>query len=159
MRITKLALLALVAERVYGYLDSSPFFLFSTSEYVGKSTKQDTGLTPSRLLTPHAQLQSAKPLTSDIAQILSRCPSDIYVLVTQPSVSAQDYAFPATAPSLALRMTAGSETLIRSTASIADVVGEIDTARWQEVLEKTCGTTTIDIDQDSMSDNNSSPIV
>jgi hypothetical protein len=32
MRIRKLAVLALAAELVYGYLDTSPFFMFSTSE-------------------------------------------------------------------------------------------------------------------------------
>lgn len=33
MRLLKLGALALAAETAYGYLDTSPFFMFSTSEY------------------------------------------------------------------------------------------------------------------------------
>lgn len=34
MRLLKLCALALVAETVHGYLDTAPFFMLSTSEYV-----------------------------------------------------------------------------------------------------------------------------
>lgn len=33
MRLLRLSALALVAECAYGYLDTTPFFMFSTSEY------------------------------------------------------------------------------------------------------------------------------
>ncbi len=33
MRLLTLSALALAAETAYGYLDTSPFFMFSTSEY------------------------------------------------------------------------------------------------------------------------------
>ena len=33
MRLLKLSAFALAAETAYGYLDTSPFFMFSTSEY------------------------------------------------------------------------------------------------------------------------------
>ena len=33
MRLLKLSALALAVESAYGYLDTSPFFMFSTSEY------------------------------------------------------------------------------------------------------------------------------
>ena|SRR2546423_6796612 len=118
-----------------------------------ESLSGDTpNLTPFRFLIPNAQLQSAGSLTSTISDVLSQCPSDVYVLVVQPGVSASDYTRPANAPTLARYMTASQKTSVRSSASIADVVGVIDTGRWQEVLEKDCGATTYKIDRDSMSD-------
>jgi hypothetical protein len=80
------------------------------------------------------------------------------VLVTQPGVSASDYAAPGNMPALAQYMTAGEKTSIRSSARIADVAGEIDTKRWQQILEKDCGATTFNIQADSTFDNLNNPI-
>jgi hypothetical protein len=113
---------------------------------------QTLELTSPRLLIPHTQLQHASSLTSDVSHVLSQCPSDIYVLVTQPGVNALDYAAPGNMPVLAQYMTAGEKTLIRSSARIADVAGEVDTQQWQQVLEKDCGVTTIEIHADSTCD-------
>lgn len=47
-------------------------------------------------------------------------------------------------------MAAGQMNAVRSSASIADVVGEIDTNKWQEILEKHCGATSLSVDEDGM---------
>jgi hypothetical protein len=105
---------------------------------------------PSRLLLPGAQVRLAGSVTSDISHILSQCPSDIYVLVTQPGVSALDYESHGNAPALARYMIASQKPSVRSSASVAYVAGLLDTNRWQEVLEKECGASAIHLDTDSM---------
>lgn len=105
---------------------------------------------PSRLLTPTAQLQSAISLTTDIARIISQCPSNVYVLVSQPGVGASTYTSPGNTPQLARYMTADPTTSVRSSSSIGDVAGTLDTNRWQEILEKECGVTTFYLASNSM---------
>lgn len=129
------------------------------SSYSPPLSKYDSGramtfeLMPSRLLTPTAQLQSAASLTTDIARIISQCQSNVYVLVTQPGVSGSTYTSPENAPELARYMTADPKTSVRSSSSIADIAGTLDTNRWQEILEKECGVTTFHLDTNSMIPN------
>lgn len=99
---------------------------------------------------PGRQLQSATSLTSDVSRVISQCPSTIYLLITQPGVSASDYASLGSATALARYVTASGKSSIRSSASIADVVGMLDTNLWQEVLENDCGATTLDLGSDGM---------
>merc|ERR1712000_786760 len=77
MRSIQWCALALSAARAaYGYVDTSPFFMFSTSDLLSSANK----------------LSSGEAITSDISSTLSHCPSDHYVLISQPGVSAGDYA-------------------------------------------------------------------
>jgi hypothetical protein len=63
------------------------------------------------------------------------------------------YTSPRNAPELARYMTADRKASIRSSSSITDVAGALDTNRWQDILEKVCGATTFHLDTNSMNSN------
>jgi hypothetical protein len=65
------------------------------------------------------------------------------------------YTSPGNAPELAQYMTADQKASVRSSSSIADVAGTLDTNRWQEILEKACGVTTFHLDTNSMNSDQS----
>ena len=149
MRLTKLCLLALASDLAYGYLDASPFFMFSASEYGSARREWHILLTEIRLLIPSPQLQFAKSITSDISRTLSQCPSDYYIFVSQPGVSASDYSSPKAAPALSRYMNAGKPSDIRSTTSISEVVGEVEVALWRETVRESCGAKVTHVDATS----------
>jgi len=77
---------------------------------------------------------------------LSDCPSDFYVLVSQPGVHAKDYASRKSSPTLAQRLSSKPGSIIRSSVAINDVLGDIDTSSWVELLQTKCGVQLTEID-------------
>lgn len=147
MRLIQLSAVALLAELAHGYLDTSPFFMFSTSEYAPpKHSAWCSLLIVHRLLTSTNKIQSADSVVADISKSLSQCPSDFYVLVSQPGVTANDYKQRKSAPSLAQKLSSKPSSTIRSSLSIPEVLGEIDSTLWEEVLEAQCHVQTTEID-------------
>ncbi|KIX00160.1 uncharacterized protein Z518_10297 [Rhinocladiella mackenziei CBS 650.93] len=137
MHLLRLCALALAAECAYGYLDTTPFFMFSTSE----------------LLLSISPLQPAPVIVADVVLSLSQCPSDFYILVSQQGVSGRDYECKKNTPVLAKALSdAQFRPGIRSSFTIADVYGDIDPSSWTEVLETKCGVkiTEIDASKDSV---------
>ncbi|KIX93349.1 uncharacterized protein Z520_10992 [Fonsecaea multimorphosa CBS 102226] len=133
MRLIRLCALALAAECAHGYLDSTPFFMFSTSE----------------LLATTSHVQSAPLLTSEIALTLSSCPSDYYILVSQPGVSAKDYSNSKRSTPLLARALSPSQakgSAVRSSLTIPDVFGRLDSSAWVDVLKTKCGVSVTSID-------------
>jgi hypothetical protein len=99
-------------------------------------------LTWCRLLTPSSNIQSADVLTTDIALTLSSCPSDYYVLISQPGVTKQSFIDSRKhAPYLAsaLSKTQGSGSSVRSSLTVSDVHGSVDADELAEVLKMQCG--------------------
>ncbi|OCT46529.1 hypothetical protein CLCR_02021 [Cladophialophora carrionii] len=132
MRLLGLCALALAARNAHGYLDTAPFFMFSTSE----------------LLTTTSHIQSAPLLTSDVALSLSSCPSDYYILVSQQGVSLQDYSNSKKSTPLlskALSPSQAAESGIRSSLAVTDVLGPVDSSAWVDVLRSKCGVSTTTI--------------
>ncbi|EXJ78977.1 hypothetical protein A1O3_08477 [Capronia epimyces CBS 606.96] len=131
MRLFRLCAFALAAECAYGYLDTTPFFMFSTSE----------------LLTSSSDLQSASSIVSDVAISLSQCPSDYYILVSQQGVSGRDYESIKSSPVLAKSLSGSRPRVgIRSSMIVPDVRGAIAPSTWTEVLQEKCGVETTEID-------------
>jgi len=130
MRLPRLCALALAVEYVHGYLDTTPFFMFSTSE----------------LLNPDSQLQSADGIVSNVALSLTSCPSDFYILVSQQGVSGRDYESIKSTPVLAQALSAQSKRGVRSSMVVPDVVGSINPSSWIELLQTKCGVETTEID-------------
>ncbi|KIW84536.1 hypothetical protein Z517_03786 [Fonsecaea pedrosoi CBS 271.37] len=133
MRLFRQCALALAVECAHGYLDTTPFFMFSTSE----------------LLATTSHIQSAPLLTSDIALTLSSCPSDYYILVSQPGVSAKDYSksrrsTPLLAKALSPSQSQGSA--VRSSLTVPDVFGRLESSTWVDVLKTKCGVSVVSID-------------
>ncbi|KAK5178130.1 hypothetical protein LTR44_009436 [Exophiala sp. CCFEE 6388] len=130
MHSLRLCALALAAGGAHGYLDTTPFFMFSTSE----------------LLTPNSRLQPADSLVSNVDLSLLSCPSEYYILVSQHGVTSRDYASMKSTPALAKGVSERPGMDIRSSMTVPDVAGTIDSSFWIETLKTKCGVQVTDID-------------
>ncbi|KAL8996682.1 MAG: hypothetical protein Q9169_003854 [Polycauliona sp. 2 TL-2023] len=113
----------------HAFTDTSPFFMFSTSE----------------LLISSPQIASASTVQEKITSQLSKCPSDTYIVVTQPGVHAEDYSDRYAAPHLR-RKVSGEDGRIRSTMSVADIFGDINAEEIVRMVEETCGAASLKVD-------------
>ncbi|KAL5340542.1 BIG/ATPase V1 complex, subunit S1 [Aspergillus crustosus] len=138
MRLTQVSLLALGAATASAFRDTSPFFLASTSEIPSTS----------------AQLKSATTLLDELSTKLSACPSDYYVIASQPGVHSTDFTTQRSAPRLGAKMT-GQDKAIQSTVIVDEVAGILEVKQIQSILERDCGaqTTVIDASSGSYSTN------
>ncbi|ODH46433.1 hypothetical protein GX48_07480 [Paracoccidioides brasiliensis] len=113
--------IALVAA-VEAFRDTSPFFLFSTHNIPLTSR----------------QLQSASSVSADVSRTLTACPSDSYIIISQPGVHASDYSSDKVAPQLRHRvLKQGNE--IHTVFAVSEVVGNLDVDGLQKILERECG--------------------
>ncbi|KAL9049315.1 MAG: hypothetical protein Q9206_005582 [Seirophora lacunosa] len=129
MLFRSLAALALSASLAHAFTNTSPFFMFSTSE----------------LLPSTPQIVPAKALTESIISVLSSCLSDTYIIVTQPGVHAEDYWDRYAAPHLR-RKVQGEDKAIRSAVSVTDVLLDVDTGAIVRSLEQGCGAALLKVD-------------
>lgn len=103
----------------------------------------------SSLLNSATKLSRGEAITSEISSTLSHCPSDHYVLISQPGVTASDYASRKATPALAQRLSSKDQHNIRSSVSVPEVKGEVDVARWEQTLKKECGAEVLHVDASS----------
>ena len=101
-----------------------------------------------RILASSPQIASAASIDKTISTELGKCPSDIYVIVTQPGASAEDYKSTHSSPYLS-RLVSGQDKQIRSSFSVANVLGEIDVSALSRTLENRCGVGTLHVDASS----------
>ncbi|EAW11837.1 Ac45/VOA1 transmembrane domain-containing protein [Aspergillus clavatus NRRL 1] len=128
----RLTLLALGAATANAFRDTSPFFLASTSE----------------ILATSSNFQTADALLEDLSSQLSTCPSDYYVIASQPGVHSTDFSTIKSAPRLGAKMT-GKDKAIRSKMVINEVVGVLEAKQVQQLIEKECGAQSTVIDASS----------
>ncbi|KAL8680457.1 MAG: hypothetical protein Q9186_003355 [Xanthomendoza sp. 1 TL-2023] len=143
--------LALSLSFTNAFTDTSPFFMFSTSEYAFPTqdvaclrTLPSTNI-KSRLLSSTPQITSASTLLETLTPQLSTCPSDTYIIVTQPGVHAEDYSDRYSAPHLR-RKVLGEDERVRSTMSVMDVLGDVDAEKIVGMLEQRCGAVVLKVD-------------
>ncbi|KAE8348643.1 BIG/ATPase V1 complex, subunit S1 [Aspergillus coremiiformis] len=129
MRLSRFSLLALGAATASAFTDTSPFFLASTSE----------------ILSTSSQLKTAPSLLKDLSLKLSSCPSDYYVIASQPGVHSTDFLTRKSAPRLGAKMT-GKDKAIRSTQTVNEVFGVLEAKEIRSIIEKECGAQTTVID-------------
>ncbi|KAL4881398.1 BIG/ATPase V1 complex, subunit S1 [Aspergillus karnatakaensis] len=132
MLFSRFSLLALVAATASAFRDTSPFFLASTSQAPSTS----------------AQLKSATTLLDELSIKLGACPSEYYVIVSQPGVHSTDFATQQSAPRLGAKLT-GQDKTIQSTAIVNEVAGILEVKQIQRMLETECGAQTTVIDASS----------
>ena len=101
-----------------------------------------------RILASSPQIAKAASLSQSVGSELQKCPSDIYVVVTQPSVSATDYSGQHSSPHLK-RWVSGEDKRIRSSFTVANVLGDMDKVGFTEILETKCGAGTLNVDASS----------
>jgi hypothetical protein len=99
-----------------------------------------------RLLLPIDQLQSGPKLTSELISTLSRCPSDIYVLINQPGVGVSDFSTPTSAPTLSKFLNRAAHPILRSSIIIPEVAGSVDVQLLGRELDSKCGAWSTAID-------------
>jgi hypothetical protein len=139
MRLFPAGALALTIGAVNAFRDTSPFFIFSTSEAANLHNAGHSANSNSRL-------RAASSLTSDVSSILSQCPTDIYIIVSQPGVQPSSYASGKTTPALSTRMRDGKKQGIQSSSTIDEVVGNLNVESWHNLLEKDCGAYIVEVD-------------
>lgn len=103
-----------------------------------------------RILIPSSQIASAASITAKLTSQLEKCPSDTYVVISQPGVGAADYGSRFSSPHLRKRI-AGEDEKVRSSFTVADVSGEIDPSELVRVIEKKCGAGLMSVDASSKS--------
>lgn len=89
-------------------------------------------------------------MTKSIISQLSDCPSDTYVVVSQPGVHAEDYSDRYAAPHLRKKIQA-EDKRIRSVATVTDVLGDIDPDNLVGAIEEKCGAALLRVDASSSS--------
>ncbi|KAL8832461.1 MAG: hypothetical protein Q9170_004872 [Blastenia crenularia] len=129
MLLTTFTALALGVASAQAFTNTSPLFLFSTSE----------------LLTTSPQITTAETIFKSISFQLSTCPSDTYIIVTQPGVHAEDYKDRYAAPYLRKKIQ-GEDKRIRSSMSITDILGEVDTDALMRLVGEQCGAAVMKVD-------------
>lgn len=98
-----------------------------------------------RNLSASAQLKTASSLLEDLSSKLSGCPSDYYVIASQPGVHSNDFSTLKSAPRLGAKLT-GKDHTIRSRTIINEVVGVLEARKVQELIEAECGAQSTIID-------------
>jgi hypothetical protein len=99
-----------------------------------------------RLLLPNAQLESASKITSDLTSVLSRCPSDFYLLIRQPGVGAADFSTSSSSPTLSKFLGQSSHSTSRSIQIVPEVAGKVDMKSLAKQIERKCGASSTTID-------------
>ncbi|PGH27870.1 hypothetical protein AJ80_00420 [Polytolypa hystricis UAMH7299] len=120
---------------VSAFKDTSPFFLFSTSNF----------------LPFNHHLTSSSSVQSYLSSTLPACPSDIYILVSQPGVHASDYITRKSAPRLRERVLRKDSAVV-SVAAVGEVAsGVVDADEVRALLEEKCGAETVVVDVEASS--------
>lgn len=97
---------------------------------------------------PSSNIALATSLLNDISSNLKSCPSDYYVVASQPGVHATDFSTRKSAPRLGAKMT-GKDKAIRSTTSVHQVAGVMDAKEVQNMIGNACGAEATVIDASS----------
>ena len=91
---------------------------------------------------------SATLIQKSIESQLTACPSDSYVLVSQPNATTEGYAEPGIVPHMRAKLS-GSDEKIRSRIIVDAVYGDIDAHSMSTMLQEKCGATPMRIDASS----------
>ncbi|MCJ1296328.1 hypothetical protein MMC34_007894 [Xylographa carneopallida] len=132
MRLLEIGACALAIVSVDAFENTSPFLFFSSSEILASSP----------------QIATAASLSVILNLELEKCPSEIYIIVSQPGATTLDYKSQRSTPYLR-RCVSGKDKHVRSSFTVSEVLGEIDTTALSDTLEQQCGAGTLNIDASS----------
>ncbi|KAI9728989.1 MAG: hypothetical protein M1828_000074 [Chrysothrix sp. TS-e1954] len=138
MRLQRLTAASLLAAIAQAFLDTSPFFAFSTSDALRNLQLNKT-----------AHISPASKINTALSRLAVQCPSDTYILVSQPGLSAEDLAAREAMPMLG-RDVKDSTICGGSSVSVANVMGNVDVEGIAERLRKGCGAVVEEVDYSSM---------
>lgn len=98
-----------------------------------------------RVLFSSPQIVKPASLSTSINEAFQKCPSDTYVIVSQPAVNAADYHDPEATPRL-WRNIGGANKNTRSSMTVSDVLGALDAESVSRQLQEKCGAEVVRID-------------
>ncbi|WEW60022.1 hypothetical protein PRK78_005505 [Emydomyces testavorans] len=110
------------------FRDTSPFFFFSTHGFDTKSR----------------QVASSTAVQDDVYNKLLSCPSDFYIIASQPGVHVLDYNARKSAPRLREKVLK-KDGAVRSSFTVSEVVGDFDTEGLVSMLESRCAADSISL--------------
>ncbi|KAI1754407.1 ER protein BIG1 [Xylaria castorea] len=119
MRLSVAAAIAGFCASAHAFSDSSPFILFSTVK-LEKSISKD-------------QLQSSSKVLEATKRLLASCPTDHYLLVSQPNLNAAHLSSKDAIPELSDFLGQAA-----SSYSVAEVAGELDLRSVAAYIRETC---------------------
>jgi hypothetical protein len=93
------------------------------------------------------QVQSAADVLRTTKEFLRGCPSDIYVIVSQPNLNVADFSSSTALPRLQRFV---SRNTVKTKIRVSEVIGELSTRDLEDYLESHCGAAVIEADQLSM---------
>ncbi|WYZ38929.1 hypothetical protein EsH8_III_000843 [Colletotrichum jinshuiense] len=126
MRLSRTAGLMAFCASAQAFTDSSPFVMLSTTEFAQSSSNP-------------AQLQTESQVLKSVQDLLSSCPTDRYLLVSQPNVNAADIRGPDGNDCKATNLcSAISGNGVRGVYSVAEVVGEVAVDKLAEYIKTAC---------------------
>ncbi|KXJ93164.1 BIG/ATPase V1 complex, subunit S1 [Microdochium bolleyi] len=128
MRLSVTAALAACCASAQAFSDSTPFILFSTAKFTEPDSTR--------------QLQSRDEVVSSAKNILSSCPTQRYLLVTQPNLNAGHLRSAAAVPKLH-----GSIEKSKSSYTVAEVAGLVDIKQLHDYINEACNGKTVLIDE------------
>ncbi|KAF2084132.1 BIG1-domain-containing protein [Saccharata proteae CBS 121410] len=131
MALRAVGALALSISVAAAFQDTSPLFILSTSKLADGFDG--------------AGIVSSSLAGQEVANQLSGCPSDSYVVVNQPGVSSVDFSHTSSAPHLRRRI-ANENGALESVSVVPEVVGGISAMEVVNVLEKNCKAARLELD-------------
>ncbi|OHE95905.1 ER protein BIG1 [Colletotrichum orchidophilum] len=133
MRLSRTAGLMALCSSVRAFTDSSPFIMLSTAEFAKSNP---------------AQLQTQSQVFKTVQDLLSSCPTDRYLLVSQPNVNAADIRNPdngdCQSPNLCRAI---SDKDARGVYSVAEVVGEVPIGKLAGYIKASCAGKIVEIEE------------
>ncbi|KAI1636910.1 BIG/ATPase V1 complex, subunit S1 [Biscogniauxia mediterranea] len=140
MRLSVPATVAALYASAQAFSDSSPFILFSTAKIPSANLEQQ-----------QPQLQSSAQVLSSTKQLLSSCPTDRYVLVSQPGLNAARHLrSPDAVPRLRTALDAAA-----SRYTVTEVVDDdddgLDLRLVAQYIRETCGVPASAVDEIELS--------
>ncbi|KAK6007037.1 hypothetical protein QM012_006045 [Aureobasidium pullulans] len=127
MLLRYLSAAALALQSANAFKDASPFVLYSNSQLNAKDA--------------NVNIISAQSLQESVNHQIKGCPSDTYVFVSQPGVSANDLTLSKSTPHLRRRLS-GKDDNVKSIFAAKNVVGEVDAMALVSTVSRECSTKT-----------------
>ncbi len=152
MRNLRAAALASLIAVTVAFKDTSPYILFSNSEYVPvtplTNSEADLETRLSSAFSPsNKQLQLGTEVAKTTKDFLVSCPSDTYIIIYQPTINAADLSEWKNAPNL---RRAVSNKDVKARVVVPEVIDNLSPLELQNYIRSKCNGVVMKVDLSSM---------
>jgi hypothetical protein len=124
MKLSRAATLVACTAAVQAFSDSSPFILFSTAKLASPSND--------------AQLQTSSKVIAAAQEILSSCPTQRYIFISQPNIHAADIRDKSTGCKMPNLCGAIASKSVKGSFNVAEVIGQVSSKPLAEYVADAC---------------------